>query len=54
LQRQKILATDTSLNEKIYGEIAEEEAVYAYKKQKAEELLRLQADTFHDLQIKSL
>jgi hypothetical protein len=54
LQRQKILATDTSLNEKIYGEIAEEEAVYAYKKQKAEELLRLQADTFYDLQIKSL
>ncbi len=54
LQRQKILATDTALNEKIYGEIAEEQAVYAYKKQKAEELLRLQADTFHDLQIKSL
>lgn len=54
LQREKILATDTLLNEKIYGEIAEEEAVYAYKKQKAEELLRLQADTFHDLQIKSL
>jgi len=54
LQRQNILATDTSLNEKIYGEIAEEEAVYAYKKLKAEELLRLQADTFHDLQIKSL
>lgn len=54
LQRQKILATDTSLNEKIYGEIAEEEAVYAYKKQKAEELMRLQADSFHDLQIKSL
>jgi hypothetical protein len=54
LQRQKILATDTALNEKIYGEIAEEQAVYAYKKQKAEDLLRLQADTFHDLQIKSL
>lgn len=53
LQREKILATDTALNEKIYGEIAEEEAVYAYKKQKAEELLKLQADTFHDLQIKS-
>ncbi|WP_411029952.1 DUF4407 domain-containing protein [Spongiimicrobium sp. 3-5] len=54
LQREQILATDTSLNEKIYGEIAEEEAVYAYKKLKAEELLKLQADTFHDLQIKSL
>jgi len=54
LQREKILATDTALNEKIYGEIAEEEAVYAYKKKKAEELLRLQADAFHELQVKSL
>ncbi len=53
-QRAEILATDTALNEKIYGEIAEEEAVYAYKKQKAEELLRLQADKFHELQVKNL
>ncbi len=53
-QRADILATDTSLNEKIYGEIAEEEAVYAYKKQKAEELLRLQADRFHEIQVKNL
>lgn len=53
-QRAQVLATDTTLNEKIYGEIKEEEAVYAYKKKKAEELLRLQADAFHDLQIKSL
>ena len=37
------------------GEIAEEEAVYAYKKQKAEELLRLQADAYlHELQVKSI
>lgn len=54
LHREKILATDTSLNERIYGEIAEEEAVYTYKKQKAEELLKLQADAFHDLQVKIL
>ncbi len=53
-QRQHILATDASLNEKIYAEIREEERVYAHKKQKAEELLRLQADAFHELQIKSL
>lgn len=53
-QRERILATDTSLNNKIYSEIEEEEAVYAYKKQKAEELLRLQAAAFHDLQVKSL
>ena len=53
-QRENILATDTSLNERIYTELEEEAAVYAYKKEKAEELLRLQADAFHDLQIKSL
>lgn len=53
-QRKDILVTDTALNEKIYAEIRDEEAVYAYKKQKAEELLRLQADAFHDLQVKSL
>ncbi|MFK7813438.1 MAG: DUF4407 domain-containing protein [Maribacter sp.] len=53
-QREQVLATDTALNEKIYSEIKEEEAVYAYKKQKAEELLKLQADAFHDLQVKSL
>ncbi|MBT8184599.1 MAG: DUF4407 domain-containing protein [Eudoraea sp.] len=53
-QREHILATDSALNEKIYGEIAEEEAVYAYKKEKAEELLRLQANAFHELQIRNL
>ncbi|MEP3207892.1 MAG: DUF4407 domain-containing protein [Maribacter sp.] len=53
-QREQVLHTDTSLNEKIYGEIAAEEEVYAYKKQKAEELLKLQADAFHDIQVRSL
>ena len=53
-QREQVLATDTSLNVKIYTEIKDEEAVYAYKKQKAEELLKLQADAFQDLQIKQL
>ncbi len=53
-QRRKILASDIELNERIYAEIAEEEAVYAYKKAKAEELLRMQADAFHDLQVKNL
>ncbi len=53
-QRAEILAADSTLNEKIYAEIAEEQAVYAYKKQKAEELLRLQADSFHEIQIKNL
>ena len=49
-----VVATDEALNTKLYAEIAEEEAVYAYKKQKAEELLKLQADSFHKLQVKNL
>lgn len=53
-QREMVVATDEALNTKIYAEIAEEEAVYAYKKQKAEELLKLQADSFHKLQVKNL
>lgn len=53
-QREKVLETDTLLNNKIYGEIAEEEEIYSYKKRKAEELLKLQANAFHEAQIKSL
>lgn len=53
-QRFKLADTDRLLNEKIYGEIAEEEAVYAYKKQKAEELMRLQADRFYEMQVRNL
>lgn len=53
-QREKALETDTLLNNKIYSEIAEEEEVYKYKKQKAEELLRRQANAFHEAQVKSL
>jgi predicted metal-binding protein len=38
-----------------FAEITEEEeAVYAYKKQKTEELLKLQAEAFHNLQVKNL
>ncbi|MCK0192852.1 DUF4407 domain-containing protein [Arenibacter sp. F20364] len=53
-QREKVLETDTLLNNKIYREIAEEEEIYKYKKQKAEELLKLQANAFHEGQVKSL
>ncbi len=54
VQREKLMDTDTELNEKIYSEIAKEEAVYTYKKKKVEELLKLQADRFHNLQVKNL
>ena len=53
-QRKKLLETDRALNEKLYGEIAEEEAVYAYKKKKAEELMRMQADRFQEMQVKGM
>ena len=53
-QRKKLTETDRILNEKVYAEIAEEHAVYAYKKEKAEELMRLQADRFQEMQVKGL
>ncbi|MEE9364214.1 MAG: DUF4407 domain-containing protein [Cellulophaga sp.] len=53
-QREQVVATDKALNDKIYSEIKEEEEIYNYKKKKAEELLKLQADTFHNIQIKGL
>ena len=45
-QRAAMLATDTTLNEKVYYDVAEDQEVYAYKKQKATDLLKLQSDKF--------
>ncbi|MAU26307.1 MAG: hypothetical protein CMH48_15455 [Muricauda sp.] len=53
-QRNQVLATDLAINEKVYADIKSEEELYNYKKQKAEELLRLQADKFHEVQVKGL
>jgi hypothetical protein len=53
-QRDQILATDIALNKKVYGEIEEEKVIFAYKKEKAEEIMRLQADAFYKLQSKQL
>ncbi|TLF45138.1 DUF4407 domain-containing protein [Maribacter aurantiacus] len=53
-QRQLIVSTDGELNQKIYEDLKGEEELYRYKKQKAEELLRLQADKFHEVQVKNL
>jgi len=53
-QRKLLLATDGEINEQIYTDIKNEEELYRYKKQKAEELLRLQADSFHNVQVKGL
>tara|TARA_R110000737_G_scaffold290324_1_gene296886 strand:- start:267 stop:1370 length:1104 start_codon:yes stop_codon:yes gene_type:complete len=53
-QRKLIVSTDGDINQKIYEDLKGESELYGYKKKKAEELLRLQADSFHDIQIKGL
>ncbi len=45
-QRAAMLSTDITLNEKVYYDVSKGEEVYAYKKQKATELLKLQSDKF--------
>ena len=49
-QRSVMLSTDTILNEKVYYDVGEDEEVYAYKKQKAKDLLKLQSDKFYKKQ----
>jgi hypothetical protein len=51
-QREKVLNTDIVLNEAIYNELAEEEELYDYKKQKAREIMQFQADSFYKSQKK--
>ena len=53
-QREQLLASDLAITKQVYREIEEEKAVFAYKKEKAGELMRLQADAFHELQVKNL
>jgi hypothetical protein len=53
-QRKLVLATEAAINDKVYADIKSEDELYRYKKQKAEELLKLQADSFHKLQVKNL
>ncbi len=45
-EREILLKTDRTLNNKIYNDIAEEDELYNYKRQKARELMQLQADAF--------
>ncbi|MFK5957674.1 MAG: DUF4407 domain-containing protein [Lutibacter sp.] len=51
-QRAAVLSTDTILNTAIYNELADEEELYNYKKQKARKILQFQADAFHKSQKK--
>ncbi len=49
-QREMILQTDISINNRVYGDIAEEDELYEYKRKKARELMQLQADAFYKKQ----
>lgn len=53
-QRELLLSTDSEINQQIYADITSEKELYRYKKEKAEELLRLQANSFHTTQVKGL
>lgn len=53
-QRKLVLATEAAINDKVFADIKSESEIYKYKKQKAEELLKLQAASFHKLQVKNL
>ncbi|WP_343487362.1 DUF4407 domain-containing protein [Allomuricauda sp. d1] len=53
-QRKLVLSTEAAINDEVYADIKSEEELYNYKKQKAEELLKLQADSFHKVQTKGL
>lgn len=45
-QRAAMLQTDTTLNERVYASLAEEDESYHYKKQKARAILHFQTDAF--------
>lgn len=49
-QREALLKTDYAINDRIYNDIEQEEELYTYKRKKARELMRLQADAFYKQQ----
>ena len=49
-QRNQLLNADVIINEKVYKDIQVDEDVYAYKRQKAKELMQDQADAFYKKQ----
>jgi len=53
-QREQVLKADTILNENIYNELADEDELYKYKKQKAREIMQFQADAFYKSQKNSI
>lgn len=52
-ERQNNLKTNTVISDKVHADMQEATASYQYKKKKAEELIRLQADVFYENQKKA-
>ncbi len=54
IQRRAVLDTDHAVNDRVYGDIAEEEEIYAYKRKIARELMKKQQDAFYKKQTRIL
>ncbi|MBU2939098.1 DUF4407 domain-containing protein [Lacinutrix sp. C3R15] len=53
-QEKRMLEADNALNDKVYKDLAQEEALYAYKKKMARELIQKQQEAFYAKQTKIL
>jgi hypothetical protein len=49
-----VLNTDNTVNDRVYGDIANEEELYTYKKKIARELMKKQQDAFYEKQTRVL
>ena len=49
-QRKALFSADTILNEKVYYDVAKDDEIFEYKKEKAKVVLKLQSDTFYKKQ----
>ncbi len=49
-QRSILLETDHTINDRVYGDLTEEEELYAYKKKIAREMMKKQQDAFYKRQ----
>ncbi|MDY8134839.1 DUF4407 domain-containing protein [Aquimarina sp. 2201CG5-10] len=49
-QRRVLLDTDHTINDRVYGDLSEEEELYAYKKKVAREMMKKQQDAFYKRQ----
>ena len=53
-QRKAVLQTDHAVNDRVYGDISEEEELYAYKRKIARDLLKKQQEAFYNKQTRIL